>query len=33
MSADYVRGLLRHPAAAARITKRVHPHGLRYTFA
>lgn len=33
MSDDYVRGLLRRLAAKAGIDKRVHPHGLRHTFA
>ena len=33
MSDDYVRGLLRRLAAKAGIQKRVHPHGLRHTFA
>ena len=33
VSDDYVRGLLRRLAARAGITKRVHPHGLRHTFA
>ena len=33
LSDDYVRGLLRRLAAKAGITKRVHPHGLRHTFA
>lgn len=33
LSADYVRGLLRRLAARAGVTKRVHPHGLRHTFA
>lgn len=33
MSDDYVRGLLRRLAAKASIDKRVHPHGLRHTFA
>ena len=33
LSDDYVRGLLRRLAARAGITKRVHPHGLRHTFA
>jgi len=33
MSDDYVRGLLRRLAAKAAIDKRVHPHGLRHTFA
>jgi integrase/recombinase XerC len=33
VSPDYVRALLRRLAAAAGITKRVHPHGWRHTFA
>ena len=33
VSDDYVRGLLRRLAAKAGIDKRVHPHGLRHTFA
>jgi site-specific recombinase XerD len=33
LSDDYVRGLMRRLAAKAGITKRVHPHGLRHTFA
>ncbi|MGI8447563.1 MAG: tyrosine-type recombinase/integrase [Streptosporangiaceae bacterium] len=33
VSDDYVRGLLRRLGAAAEIGKRVHPHGLRHTFA
>lgn len=33
ISDDYVRGLLRRLAVKAGITKRVHPHGLRHTFA
>lgn len=33
VSDDYVRGLLRRLAVRAGITKRVHPHGLRHTFA
>jgi site-specific recombinase XerD len=33
MSDDYVRGLLRRLADKAGIEKRVHPHGLRHTFA
>jgi len=33
MSDDYVRGLLRRLAVRASIDKRVHPHGLRHTFA
>jgi integrase/recombinase XerD len=33
VSDDYVRGLLRRLAAKAGIEKRVHPHGLRHTFA
>lgn len=33
VSDDYVRGMLRRLAADAGITKRVHPHGLRHTFA
>ena len=33
VSDNYVRGLLRRLAARAGITKRVHPHGLRHTFA
>ncbi|SRR6266536_3281257 len=33
LSDDYVRGLLRRLAAGAGIAKRVHPHGLRHTFA
>jgi site-specific recombinase XerD len=33
MSDDYVRALLRRLAAKAGIEKRVHPHGLRHTFA
>jgi site-specific recombinase XerD len=33
MSDDYVRGLLKRLAAKAGIEKRVHPHGLRHTFA
>ena len=33
VSDDYVRGLLRRLGASAGITKRVHPHGLRHTFA
>ena len=33
MSDDYVRGLLKRLARKAGIEKRVHPHGLRHTFA
>lgn len=33
VSDDYVRGLLRRLAAKAGIRGRVHPHGLRHTFA
>jgi integrase/recombinase XerD len=33
LSDDYVRGLLRRLAAKGGIDKRVHPHGLRHTFA
>jgi integrase/recombinase XerD len=33
VSDDYVRNMLRRLAAKAGITKRVHPHGLRHTFA
>jgi len=33
MSATAVRELLRHARVAARIEKRVHPHGLRHTMA
>jgi integrase len=33
LSADYVRGLLHRLAAVAGITKPVHPHGWRHTFA
>jgi site-specific recombinase XerD len=33
MSDDYVRALLRRLAMKASIDKRVHPHGLRHTFA
>ena len=33
LSADYVRGVMRRLAAKAGIEKRVHPHGLRHTFA
>jgi len=33
VSDDYVRVLLRRLAAKAAIDKRVHPHGLRHTFA
>ena len=33
LSADYVRGVMRRLAAKAGIDKRVHPHGLRHTFA
>lgn len=33
VSDDYVRNLLRRLAAKAGIDKRVHPHGLRHTFA
>ena len=33
VSDDYVRVLLRRLAAKAGIDKRVHPHGLRHTFA
>lgn len=33
MSDDYVRGLLRRLGAKAGVDKRVHPHGLRHTFA
>ena len=33
VSDDYVRNLLRRLAAGAGIEKRVHPHGLRHTFA
>ena len=33
VSDDYVRVLLKRLAAKAGITKRVHPHGLRHTFA
>ena len=33
LSDDYVRGLLRRLAGKAGISKRVHPHGLRHTYA
>jgi site-specific recombinase XerD len=33
VSDDYVRVLLRRVARKARVEKRVHPHGLRHTFA
>lgn len=33
MSDDYVRGMLRRLADKAGIEKRVHPHGIRHTFA
>jgi integrase len=33
VSAEYVRMMLRRAAAKAGIEKRVHPHGLRHTFA
>jgi site-specific recombinase XerD len=33
LSDDYVRGLLHRLGAKAGIPKRVHPHGLRHTFA
>jgi site-specific recombinase XerD len=33
VSDDYVRGLMRRLAKRAGIDKRVHPHGLRHTFA
>jgi integrase/recombinase XerD len=33
VSDDYVRGALRRLASRAGIDKRVHPHGLRHTFA
>jgi integrase/recombinase XerD len=33
LSDDYVRGLLRRLGTKAGISKRVHPHGLRHTFA
>lgn len=33
LSDDYVRGLLRRLGAKAGITKHLHPHGLRHTFA
>jgi integrase/recombinase XerD len=33
VSSQYVRGLLKRLAAEARIDKRVHPHGLRHTYA
>jgi integrase/recombinase XerD len=33
VSEDYVRSMMRRLAAKAGITKRVHPHGLRHTFA
>lgn len=33
LSDDYVRGLLRRLAAKGGVDKRVHPHGLRHTFA
>jgi integrase/recombinase XerD len=33
LSDDYVRGLLRRLGAKGGISKRVHPHGLRHTFA
>jgi hypothetical protein len=33
LSDDYVRGLLRRLGAKAGVGKRVHPHGLRHTFA
>jgi integrase len=33
VSDDYVRGMLRRLAIKAGIEKRVHPHGLRHTFA
>jgi site-specific recombinase XerD len=33
LSAQYVRGLLKRLAGNAGIEKRVHPHGLRHTFA
>jgi site-specific recombinase XerD len=33
VSDDYVRGMMRRLAKSAGIEKRVHPHGLRHTFA
>jgi site-specific recombinase XerD len=33
LSDDYVRGLLRRLGTKAGVSKRVHPHGLRHTFA
>lgn len=33
VSSQYVRGLLKRLAAEAGIEKRVHPHGLRHTYA
>lgn len=33
LSEDYVRAMLRRLAAKAEVTKRVHPHGFRHTFA
>lgn len=33
LSADYVRGLLHRLGPRAGVTKRVHPHGWRHTFA
>jgi|ERR1022692_3147283 site-specific recombinase XerD len=33
LSDDYVRGLLHRLGAQAGVSKRVHPHGLRHTFA
>ena len=33
ISDDYVRGMMRRLATRAGIDKRVHPHGLRHTFA
>ncbi len=33
VSDDYVRGMLKRLAAKAGVTKRVHPHALRHTFA
>jgi integrase/recombinase XerD len=33
LSDDYVRNMLRRLAAKAGVEKRVHPHGLRHTFA
>jgi len=33
VSDDYIRGLLRRLGAKAGVTKRMHPHGLRHTFA